>query len=61
MALGGDMGGTFVPSLVGICTGTSENNIQDGLLAASIFPVLLVACLIMVRRNRRRLASPQAR
>ena len=61
LALGGDMGGTLGPSLVGICTGTSDNNIQDGLLAASIFPVLLVACLIMVRRNRRRLASPQAR
>ena len=61
LALGGDMGGTLGPSLVGVCTGTSENNIQDGLLAASIFPVLLVACLIMVRRNRRRLASPQAR
>ena len=61
LALGGDMGGTLGPSLVGVCTGTSENSIQDGLLAASIFPVLLVVCLVMVRRNRRRLASPQAR
>ncbi len=61
LALGGDMGGTLGPSLVGICTGTSENNIQDGLLAASIFPVLLVVCLVMVRRNRRHLASPQTR
>ena len=61
LALGGDMGGTLGPSLVGVCTGTSENSIQDGLLAASIFPVLLVVCLVMVRRNRRRLASPQTR
>ena len=59
LALGGDLGGTLGPSLVGVCTGTSENNIQDGLLAASIFPVLLVVCLMMVRRNRRRLTSPQ--
>ena len=59
LALGGDMGGTLGPALVGVCTGTSENSIQDGLLAASIFPVLLVVCLMMVRRNRRRLASPQ--
>lgn len=61
LALGGDMGGTLGPALVGVCTGTSENNIQDGLLAASIFPVLLVVCLIMVRRSRRRLPPPQTR
>jgi hypothetical protein len=53
LALGGDMGGTLGPSLVGICTGTSENNIQDGLLAASLFPVLLVVCLMAVRRKSR--------
>jgi MFS family permease len=53
LALGGDMGGTLGPSLVGICTGTSENNIQDGLLAASLFPVLLVVCLACARRKSR--------
>lgn len=52
LALGGDMGGTLGPSLVGLCTGTSENNIQSGLLAASVFPVMLVVCLLWIRRIR---------
>lgn len=52
LALGGDAGGTFGPSLVGLCTGAGENNIQSGLLAASIFPVLLTVCLLYIRRKR---------
>lgn len=52
LALAGDMGGTLGPSLVGICTKSSEN-IQNGLLAASVFPVILVVCLFRIRRYRR--------
>lgn len=52
LALAGDVGGTVGPSLVGIFTKSSEN-IQSGLLAASIFPVILVACLIGIRRYKR--------
>lgn len=52
LALAGDVGGSLGPSLVGICTKASENDIQSGLLAASVFPVLLVLCLLLVRRRR---------
>ena len=52
-ALAGDVGGTFGPSLVGICTKSSGDNIQSGLLAASIFPVILVVCLLLIKRERR--------
>lgn len=52
LALAGDMGGTLGPSLVGIYTKSSEN-IQNGLLAASVFPIILVGCLIGIRRYRR--------
>lgn len=52
LALAGDMGGTLGPSLVGICTKSSEN-IQNGLLAASVFPVILVVCLFRIRRYGR--------
>lgn len=52
LALGGDAGGTFGPSLVGLCTGAGGNNIQSGLFAASIFPVLLIICLFVIRRQK---------
>lgn len=48
LALGGDLGGTIGPSLVGLFT--HENDIQGGLLVATIFPLLLVACLLTIRK-----------
>ena len=53
LALAGDMGGTLGPSLVGVGTQAGNNNIQSGLLAASVFPVILVICLICIRRVRK--------
>ena len=50
LALAGDAGGTFGPSLVGLCTGAGDNNIQNGILAATIFPVILIVCLLAIRR-----------
>ena len=51
LALAGDAGGTLGPSLVGIFTGSAGNNIQSGLLAASVFPLLLVLSLLLIRRR----------
>lgn len=48
LALGGDMGGTLGPSVVGLFMG--ENNINSGLLMATIFPLLLLVCLLNIRR-----------
>lgn len=55
LALGGDAGGTFGPSLVGFCTGTSAGNMQSGLLAASVFPLLLIVSLLFIRKSASRL------
>ncbi len=52
LALAGDLGGTMGPSLVGFCVGTGENNIQSGLLAATVFPILLVVCLFFIKRKK---------
>lgn len=52
LALAGDLGGTLGPSLVGFCTGNSESDIQSGILAASIFPIILIVSLIAIRRRR---------
>lgn len=54
LALAGDVGGTLGPSLVGLFTKSSENNIQSGLLAASIFPVMLVVCLLCLGDGKAR-------
>ncbi len=50
LALGGDAGGTFGPSLVGLFTKTESNNIQSGILAAAVFPTLLIICLFVIRK-----------
>ena len=52
LALAGDAGGTLGPSLVGLCTKAGNDDIQSGLLAASLFPVLLVVCLIYVKSKK---------
>lgn len=59
LALAGDAGGTLGPSLVGLGTQNSDNNIQSGLLAASIFPVILVICLFLIRSKRTKLSMGQ--
>lgn len=50
LALAGDVGGTLGPSFVGLATGSDGDDIQSGLLAASVFPVLLVVSLLLIRR-----------
>ena len=52
LALAGDAGGTLGPGLVGLCTKSAENSIQSGLLAASVFPALLVLSLLLLRRGQ---------
>ena len=52
LALAGDAGGTFGPSLVGLCTGSHDGDIQRGILAATVFPVILVASLLVIRSRR---------
>jgi MFS-type transporter involved in bile tolerance (Atg22 family) len=54
LALAGDAGGTFGPSLVGLCTRSGGNDIQSGILAAAVFPALLVLCLLAIRRREAR-------
>ena len=52
LALAGDAGGTFGPSLVGLCTGSSNGNLKSGILAATVFPVILIICLLAIRSKK---------
>ena len=51
LAMAGDLGGAFGPSLVGAVTQQAGDRLQAGMLAGSIFPLILVAALLLLRRK----------
>ncbi len=46
LAMAGDLGGAFGPSLVGNITQHADDNLQKGMLAGCIFPLLLIMALL---------------
>lgn len=46
LAMAGDLGGAFGPSLVGNITQQANDNLQKGMLAGCIFPLLLMLSLL---------------
>lgn len=50
MALAGDLGCSSGPTLVGMVAGASGGVLQPGLLAAIVFPVLLLAGMFLLKR-----------
>jgi len=52
LALGGDLGCSSGPTLVGITSGIAGGGIKTGILAGIIFPVLLIIGLILLARIR---------
>ena len=51
LAMAGDLGGAFGPSLVGFVTQRTGDSLQTGMLAGSVFPLALVAALILMGRR----------
>lgn len=52
LAMAGDMGGAFGPSLVGFCSQQSGDNLQFGLLTGCVFPLVLLASILLIRRMK---------
>ena len=48
LALGGDVGCSGGPTLVGAVTSMTGDNLKTGILSAVIFPVLLLAAVILL-------------
>lgn len=48
-ALAGDFGCTVGPSIVGFASGSSDN-ISKGLLCSVVFPVVMIICLLIIRK-----------
>ena len=54
LAMAGDLGGAFGPSLVGTVTQQAGDNLQAGMLAGSVFPLALVVALILLGRKAKK-------
>lgn len=50
LALGGDVGCAAGPTLVGMVSGAFGDNLKTGILAAVVFPVLLLAGILLCRK-----------
>ena len=51
LAMAGDLGGAFGPSLVGAVTQNTGDNLQLGMLVGSIFPLVLIVSLMLFSRS----------
>ena len=51
LAMAGDLGGAFGPSLVGTITQQSGDRLQSGMLAGSVFPLILIIVLILMSKK----------
>lgn len=54
LALGGDVGCSGGPTLVGAVTSVMGDNLKTGILSAVVFPVLLLAGIILCGKGRQR-------
>ena len=55
LALGGDVGCSGGPTLVGLISSSLNDNLKAGILAAIIFPVLLLTGILLCRRMKKQL------
>ena len=53
LAMAGDLGGAFGPGLVGTVTQKAGDNLQAGMLAGSIFPMVLIVALVLLGKSTR--------
>lgn len=57
LAMAGDLGGAFGPSLVGNITQQANDNLQKGMLVGSIFPLILILSLLVMRGVQKKSAA----
>ena len=51
LALMGDLGCSMGPGVVGVISGLANDNLKAGLLVAIIFPIVLIAGLMYMRKK----------
>lgn len=53
LAMAGDLGGAFGPALVGNITQRANDNLQVGMLVGSVFPLILIIALLIMKKSQR--------
>jgi fucose permease len=53
LALAGDLGGALGPGLVGVASEQAGGDLKTGILLGCIFPVIMVAGLLVLSRKRK--------
>ena len=53
LAMAGDLGGAFGPSLVGNITQNAGNDLRKGMLVGCLFPLVLILSLLILKNMRR--------
>lgn len=51
LAMAGDIGGSIGPAAIGFVTQTANDNMQVGMITATIFPALLILALIIIKKQ----------
>lgn len=59
LAMAGDLGGSAGPAIVGNISQLAGDNLQRGLLAGAIFPLIMIAALIMLTSAKTKTTSAQ--
>ena len=54
LAMAGDLGGAFGPGLVGNITQNANDNLQKGMLAGCVFPLVLMISLLIMKQFQKR-------
>lgn len=54
LAMAGDLGGAFGPSLVGNITQSANDNLQVGMLAGCVFPLILIVSIVVMKLGQRK-------
>ena len=60
LAMAGDLGGAFGPGLVGTVTQQTGDNLRAGVLAGSVFPLVMIAALVLLARKTKQKTEKQA-
>ncbi|MCM1335370.1 MAG: MFS transporter [Bacteroides sp.] len=61
LALAGDLGGSAGPAIVGAVSQGAGDDLRSGVLAGCVFPVILVICVLILRKTSRQSRSDKTR
>lgn len=52
LAMAGDLGGSIGPGVIGVVTQNANDNLKAGMLAACVFPVVLILSVLFIGKKR---------